>query len=498
MTSIIGSYYKPAPNGFVQTKPVQTPCTVKVDIGPTEENSRRNSFIKAYIEKKATASNIKIPDSVAIVVTTPKEFSKEYKNLLHDVRTNIYKARVGDMFKLLEQDKETVQKRVEQMKISQQDKEKIFALKEMFDSYYKIEIKHDGKKINILNPSEAEKQELEKISPDFANFIIKEQKNLNKITTNFTRDEIKAEELSAAGHSSRVAAGILLAVLLFNVGKAVWASRANKVSAKDLQKFLADQKEIYEKGAPKFVNPIKAFKEAGENCKMGNWKAIIGLALTTLSGGLDDLLGGVKDAFQDCNNFGKVTGIAFAIPSAIIGLATSALIAPTVEKHIEYKIAEKALVKHNVIKKTKGLGKILKTAPLAALIGVVIAVTSSGSSWSSMALTRWWMGKKGDELADKNIIDKKDNTFKNTNKNMMAYEAYEGKWSGISKGDPAIGAIGGGLGLFTHTNPYIQSLSFGLQGCSETITACLYQLTGNKVRNDKLADQKQKLLNSLQ
>ena len=76
----------------------------------------------------------------------------------------------------------------------------------------------------------------------------------------------------------------------------------------------------------------------------------------------------------------------------------------------------------------------------------------------------------------------------------MAYEAYEGKWSGIAKGDPTIGAVGGGLGLFTHTNPYIQSISFGLQGCSETVTACLYQLAGNKVRNDKLANQKSQLL----
>ena len=76
----------------------------------------------------------------------------------------------------------------------------------------------------------------------------------------------------------------------------------------------------------------------------------------------------------------------------------------------------------------------------------------------------------------------------------MSYEAYEGKWSGIAKGDPTIGAIGGGLGLFTHTNPYIQSISFGLQGCSETVTACLYQLTGNKVRNDKLANQKAQLI----
>ena len=80
---------------------------------------------------------------------------------------------------------------------------------------------------------------------------------------------------------------------------------------------------------------------------------------------------------------------------------------------------------------------------------------------------------------------------------MMQYEAYYGKWDGISKGDPAIGAAGGGLGLFTHANPYVQNISFGLQGCSETLTACTVQLFGNKAREDKLAKDKKQLLDSV-
>ena len=109
----------------------------------------------------------------------------------------------------------------------------------------------------------------------------------------------------------------------------------------------------------------------------------------------------------------------------------------------------------------------------------------------------WLFGKKGDELEAKNIITADENSSKSAKDNMMQYEAYYGKWDGIAKGDPTIGAIGGGLGLFTHANPYIQNISFGLQGCSETLTACTVQLFGNKARDDKLAEDKRQLLCSV-
>ena len=109
------------------------------------------------------------------------------------------------------------------------------------------------------------------------------------------------------------------------------------------------------------------------------------------------------------------------------------------------------------------------------------------------------MGMNGDKLEKKNIIDKKDNTFSSTNENMMEYEAYKGKWEGITTGitgDWTIGSIGGAAGVFTHSNPIIQNTFTTLQGCSETLTASGYQILGNTIRNAELNKQKQELVES--
>jgi hypothetical protein len=114
-----------------------------------------------------------------------------------------------------------------------------------------------------------------------------------------------------------------------------------------------------------------------------------------------------------------------------------------------------------------------------------------------MAGTRMLFGLKGDKLEEKNIITKDENTSQKATENMMKYEAYYGKWDGIAKGDPTIGSIGGGLGLFTHTNPYLQNISFGLQGCSETLTACGVQLLGDEARKSNLDKEKETLVKSV-
>ena len=152
----------------------------------------------------------------------------------------------------------------------------------------------------------------------------------------------------------------------------------------------------------------------------------------------------------------------------------------------------------NIVKRG---GKIAILATAATLLtqgfkGIITAMSSSGSSWGSMFGTRLVMENSGKKLEKQNIITKEENNFSNTTKNMMAYEAYKGKWTGIAQQDPLIGATGGLLGLFTHANPYIQSLAFGLQGCSETLTACYYQVTGAHDRKDKLAAEKLALVES--
>ena len=180
-----------------------------------------------------------------------------------------------------------------------------------------------------------------------------------------------------------------------------------------------------------------------------------------------------------------------------------------IEDQISYNTATKYLKKYGYLTETKGFNNIMQKGGKTALIassgllftnilkGMITTSSSSGSSWGSMAGTRFLIARNGDKLEKKNIISKEKNKVSDTNRNMMAYEAYKGKWRGISLSDPILGILGGGLGLFTHSNPYIQSFAFGVQGCSETITACLYQITGKKVRSDKLSIEKQRLIENL-
>lgn len=470
-------------------------------------NSKNNVFLKQYLEGKALQQGVNLPKGFNIRISSPDEFSKEYKQLLRDVRTDIYGARVHDMFNLLVQDKDAVSKRVTDMKISDEDKEKIIKLKEMFDSYYKVEAEYQGKNFNLLNLTEKDLEEMKQISPELAEFMKKESTELKKHTTEFAKKEIKSEELSEAGFWSRVGAPVVMGIMGIGLYRGFAETKQKVKASKDLAGLLKEQKEIYKAGKPGFVNPIKAFGSAFKGAKGKGIAAVLlgGSVLgsylwKTLLGSLDDLSGCVKDAVQDTDNFGFGKAMAIAVPSAAAGVLSSAFIAPTIDAHIEYNCAEKLLRKHGELPKLKGLNKYLsmgRKGLIGAGLGVIIAACSSGSSWASMAGTRFLFGKNGDDLVKKNIITEEENSSKAANDNMMEYEAYYGKWDGIAKGDPTIGSIGGGLGLFTSTNPYVQNLSFGLQGCSETLTACGVQLAGNKVRESALDKDKKALVESV-
>lgn len=495
-------------------------------IGDCVINSGTNSFIKEYIVTKCSSNGIKIPDNVQILISSPENYSKEFKNKLKHISKDIYKARVVDLFNLLEQDAETVQKRVSGMQISESDKNNILELKQDFDNYYKIELKTGDKTIDLLNMSDEDFKELSDESPEFANFIKNEQDNLNMISNKFARKEMSKLRLDAAGRNSAMAAGGLAAILSMLVVKGVWESKelANAIKT-DKAKFLKEQAEILEEGLPKLQNPFKEFAAAAKNgltkSKAKDPKAMVlgALLATTLAGSADDLMGCVKDSIQDIDNFGWNKGLAINIPAALFGILTSAAIAPMIEGQVQYNRAAKYLQKYegeleklgidaNLAKNSKSVKNIMEKGGRTALItagalvlanalkGIVTAASSSGSSWGSMAGTRIVMASGGNELEKKGIITKEENTFKNTSKNMMAYEAYKGKWKGIAQQDPIIGATGGALGLFTHSNPYIQSLCFGLQGCSETLTACYYQVTGAKNRTSDIDKEKEKLIAS--
>ena len=86
-------------------------------------NNDKNSFLKDYVMKKLAKSGIELHDGWEINVASPEKISKEDNKLLRDVRVNTYKARVDDLFKLLEKDSYTVNNRIKEMKISQEEKD---------------------------------------------------------------------------------------------------------------------------------------------------------------------------------------------------------------------------------------------------------------------------------------------------------------------------------------------------------------------------------------
>ncbi len=589
-------------------------------------NTKDNLFLKEYILGKAEAEGIKVPEGMKINISTyntsnqrdlysgnPAKLingiqSEQYWNRsksveelcdehnytaeqkekimelyrFHDVRVNIFKARIKDMFALLSKDRQTVQQKVSKMDITEEQKNEIIQVKDFLDKYYKIEADLNGKTYNLLNLSNEDKEELQKISPEFLKFAEKMQPELKKQSAYFAQKEMQGEELSDAGQTSRYVAYPLMLALGIGLGKGYLEGKEMKEGIKASEKFaefirknpvegqaildkcvnkfnklnkngtlfvteptgetkkgikklfamakgmitgkpaqlketenmlagtklierymkkigfeggeyLVYQKALHDQGLRKWINPITKFKNAKG---AAFWTLVAG----TMALSLDDCLGAGKDFFQDQNNFGTAVGLGFAGAGIAGGIASSAAVVPTFQGIVDYTRADKTLRKMGVLPKLKVANKFLRKGKLALLgipLGLVLASTSSGSSWTSMGLTRLLMGMNGDKLEKKNIIDKKDNTFSSTNENMMEYEAYKGKWEGITTGitgDWTIGSVGGAAGVFTHSNPIIQNTFTTLQGCSETLTASGYQILGNTIRNAELNKQKQELV----
>lgn len=486
--------------------------------GKESVNSKSNKFLKDYIIAKAEKQGIKVPEEIDITISSPEKLSDEYITLLNYVRQKIYGARVIDIFNLLNKDKKDVEQKVSLMKIADEDKNKILQLKKVFDEYYRIELNLQNKKIDVLKSNKEDLKEIEKISPEFSDFIVKEQENLRKISNKFTQGDMEAVVLAEAAETSKKFVPTLLSILAlsaaYGITKSVYDAHCEKKNAAEFMKNIREtsRKKI------KFINPLTDIKEKLASTKGSKWKALLalgGIIAITLGGSIDDISGCVKDYKQDKDNFGKKKALPLAIFSGIIGFLTSFLVSSTMDNAADINRA-KAIKRKEFFKKLSpqqaerakklmkkfGPSKFGKLKHLGIIggLGVLIAMCSSGSSWASMVGTRYFFKQNGKDLVKKNIIDKKDDNAKSTNKNMMKYEAYKGKWRGIAVGptsDPILGSTFAMSGLLFNANPYISSATFAVQGCSETLTACGYQIFGNDVRASKLEKEKQELLNSV-
>lgn len=462
-------------------------------------NNDKNLFLKDYVMKKLEKSGIKLPNGWEINVASPEKISKEDNKLLRDVRVNTYKARVDDLFKLLEKDSLTVNNRIREMKISEEEKANLAKLKSKYDNYYTITLKTNDKEYNLFNLTEQEKAELKSKNPKIAEFSEQEKDNIDNIKKQFASSEIKKEVLAESGKSSRYGAYALVPVLLVLGAQAVFEQRAAARAIKaDAAKYLREQIAIYNEG-----NPLKkyfakgGFKEYVNSIKEGenNWWRVLAIAF---AGSWDDDLGAVKDFFQDHDNFGTKKAGLIAIPSMVIGTLTSLVIAPLMSGMIDYSRA-KAYVAKNAPQLHVPLSGKSKAAFIAGntALGLIFSSFCSGSSWTSEALTYLQLKNNKKHLKENNIITPEEDKNSSTYKNFMSYEAYSGKLNGILKADPISGAGFGSLGLLTSANPYINAVATTTCGCIETITASVKQFTQDGQRKRDIDKDKTELLKSV-
>lgn len=463
-------------------------------------NTEKNVFLKEYVEKKLEKENIKLPEGFEITVKSPTEISEEDRKLLRDVRVNTYKARVNDMFNLLKEDKLYVTDRVKEMGISDKEKSDLLDLKAKYDNYYTIELNTPDKSYDLINLTEEDKNELNEIFPAITIFATKEQKNLTEIKNYFSEKEIKKEVLADSGKTSRQGAYALVPVLTVLGAKAVWEQKsAAKEIRENPENYLNEQIRIFKEG-----NPMKAYLKKGGMKKFMNdmkggaskkWLSVLAIAFAS---SWDDDLGSVKDFFQDRDNFGTKKALGIAIPSMIMGTLTSFVIAPIMDSMINFNRAS-AYVKKHAPEHIPAGNKKSKAALILgnALFGIAFSAFSSGSSWTSEALTFLKLKNNEKELKSKNILTDEEAKKTNTMKNFMSYEAYSGKLEGILGADPISGALFGGAGWLTSANPYVNSLTTTVCGCIETITASVKQFTKDGERKHSIDKDKEKLLQSV-
>lgn len=462
-------------------------------------NNDKNIFLKAYIGKKLEKENIKLPDNWEINIKSPEKISKEDTKLLRDVRVNTYKARVDDLFKLLNQPKEYTSKRISEMNISDKEKSDLNLLKEKYDNYYTIELNTGDKVYNLTNLSDDEKDEIKNQNPQFAEFLENEQEKLNEIKNNFSTAEIKKEVLAESGKTSRYGAYALVPVLLVLIGQAAFEKRADAKKIKNnAQAYLNEQIEIYKQGNPlKNLKSKDGIKDYINSVKDGknNWFRVLAVAF---AGSWDDCLGAVKDFFQDQDNFGTKRAIGIAIPSMIMGVLTSLAISPLMDSMISFSKAKAYVAKHApnlkvpTDKKSKAAFILGNT-----LLGITFSVFCSGSSWTSEALTFLQLKNNKKTLKENNVLNSEEEKNASTKNNFLSYEAYSGKLKGIFTADPVSGAVLGGAGMLTSANPYINAISTTTCGCIETITASVEQFTKDDSRKKAINKNKEKLLASV-
>ena len=165
-------------------------------------NNDKNSFLKEYINLRLAKENVKLPEGWEINVKSPEKLSRGDSKLLRDVRVNTYKARVDDLFNLLEKPKDYTDKRIGEMKISDEEKANLKLLKEKYDNYYTIELKAGDKTYDLRNLSEEDKKEISDKNPELAQFLEQEQESIEGISKKFSSAEIKKEVLADSGKSS--------------------------------------------------------------------------------------------------------------------------------------------------------------------------------------------------------------------------------------------------------------------------------------------------------
>ena len=529
--------------------------------GEEETNAENTNFLKEWLI--ASAPKGVIPAGVDIRVSCPKKLSNEYMNLLNDVRRDIYQARTVEMFDLLSKDEEFVKNKVAQMRISDEDKEKIIKLKQLQMQYYKVEVSYNDETINILNMQEDDKEKLANISPKFADYIENIMPQLKHNTEYFGQEYLKANCLADAGKTSKSFIKVLLPILGASAGITIATEGKDLLVKKGFtfdkatKRFRFDKavaeanklerlKEIKTLSKQKlgFVNPIKFFKDSVKSgAKGGKWGKIafvLGTLITAAAGSWDDCAGSLKDYHQDANNFGEKKARRIMAGAITTGIATSVAVAPMFMNNIEIAKAKKERIKNWHAKfegeaniKNKARAKQLlkairkdtgsfwnrakqffkstrfKSGSRQALVlagfGILLASCSSGSSHYSMLATTRTLHKNGKDLVDKNIIDKEESTLKSTKDNLLAYDAYRGKAKGIwwnkdcpVTADPVIGATFGALGLLTSPLPFVAPLAFQLQGCSETLTASIFQNNGDNNRVKRIQEEQVALVESAQ
>ena len=105
MINTIAPFNKLNLNNNVNTNTNVSAKTQQIRFDDLSVNNDKNIFLKEYLSKRLAKENVQLPENWEINIESPLKITKRDAKLLRDVRVNTYKARVDDMFRLLEQPK---------------------------------------------------------------------------------------------------------------------------------------------------------------------------------------------------------------------------------------------------------------------------------------------------------------------------------------------------------------------------------------------------------